>query len=334
MAGAAPAAAGDAPAAERPDSRGWVAAASDATEVALFRPAAWPVALAGFLVRGGLVAFVLPIVVLPTVTGLTTALGPVIILLALAGANPTVVPLIASVAATLLVWFLVGGLVGASADVVLVRWFGSILGGRLGRLDDRAPGRAAWGQVWRVFVVRSIALLPLAPALGWALIRVVVAVYREVTTPGDVTAPLVLRVVEAVPDALILLGLAWLVSEAVGALAVRWVVLGGRGVLGSFVGAGRSIVSAPIGLVATAILATGGSILLIVPPLLLSSWTWDAARRAVLGEPGPGVILVPTVLVIVWFAGLALAGLASAWRSALWTAEVLRTGGRRPTRVH
>jgi hypothetical protein len=124
--------------------------------------------------------------------------------------------------------------------------------------------------------------------------------------------------------------LAWLVSEAIGALAVRWVVLGGRGVPGSFVGMGRSIVSAPIGVLATAALATGGSVLLVAPPLLLSSWAWDAARRSVLGEPGPGVVLAPIALVAVWCVGLALAGLASAWRSALWTAEVLRSAERRP----
>ncbi len=323
-AGAAPAGVGEARVPAPTRTPGWLAGVADATEVALFAPLAWPVALAGFLARGGLAVFVLPIVVLPTVTGLATALGPVIILLALAGTSPAVVPLAAASGIAFLVWWIGGGLVGAATDVVLVRWFGATLGRRLGRPRDEAPGRTAWSLVWRAMVVRWVAHLLLVPALAWAVLRIVAAVYRELTAPGDVAVPLVFRVVSAVPEALLLLAVAWLVGETVGALAVRWLVLGDRSLAGSFGAAVRSLVRAPLGALATAALATGGSILLVAPPLVLSAWAWDAARRAILGELGPGVILAPVALVVVWCAGLVLAGVASTWRSALWTAEMLR----------
>jgi hypothetical protein len=325
-AGAAPAGVGEArvPAPTRTPS--WLAGAADATEVALFAPLAWPVALAGFLVRGGLAVFVLPIVVLPTVTGLATALGPVIILLALTGTSPTVVPLVAATAIALLAWWIGGGLLGAATDIVLVRSLGPTLGRRLGRPGAAPAGRGSWSLIWRAMVIRSAAHLLLVPAFAWAALRVVAAVYRELTTPGDVAVPLVFRVVASVPEALLLLAVAWLVGETVGALAVRWLVLDGRGVAGSFGGAARSLVRSPIGAVATAVLATVGSILLIAPPLVLSAWAWDATRRAILGELGLGVMLAPIALVVVWCAGLVLAGIASAWRSALWTAEMLRGG--------
>ncbi len=47
--------------------------------VTLTRPATWLVALAGFLIRGGIVWFLIPIVALPTPVGLANALGPSIV---------------------------------------------------------------------------------------------------------------------------------------------------------------------------------------------------------------------------------------------------------------
>ena len=42
----------------------------------LVRPSGWPLALARFLVRGGIIPFALPIVVLPTTVGIATFFGP------------------------------------------------------------------------------------------------------------------------------------------------------------------------------------------------------------------------------------------------------------------
>ena len=47
--------------------------------VTLSRPATWPLALAAFLVRGGILVILLPIVVLPTTVGLGTAFGPTLL---------------------------------------------------------------------------------------------------------------------------------------------------------------------------------------------------------------------------------------------------------------
>ena len=40
------------------------------------RPGLWPVALAGFLARGGIVLFVAPVVVAPSLVALATFIGP------------------------------------------------------------------------------------------------------------------------------------------------------------------------------------------------------------------------------------------------------------------
>ena len=44
--------------------------------IALARPRLWGLGLAGFLARGGIVLFVLPILTLPSVVGVTTFVGP------------------------------------------------------------------------------------------------------------------------------------------------------------------------------------------------------------------------------------------------------------------
>ena len=51
--------------------------------VTLATPATWPLALAAFLIRGGIVLVVLPIVVLPTPVGLGNAFGPTLTAIAL-----------------------------------------------------------------------------------------------------------------------------------------------------------------------------------------------------------------------------------------------------------
>ena len=51
--------------------------------VTLATPATWPLALGAFLLRGGIVLVVLPIVVLPTPVGLANVLGPVVTAIAL-----------------------------------------------------------------------------------------------------------------------------------------------------------------------------------------------------------------------------------------------------------
>ena len=53
----------------------------------LAHPLAWPVALAGFLVRGGIVVFLLPIVALPSPVGISDRIAPTLSSMVLGGAT-------------------------------------------------------------------------------------------------------------------------------------------------------------------------------------------------------------------------------------------------------
>ncbi len=92
---------------------------------ALASPRAWLVALAAALIRGGIVALLLPVVVLPTTTGLAIVLGPVVASVVLGGPTAEATGIVAAAIALGLVWLVAGGLVAATADVwldLLVRW--------------------------------------------------------------------------------------------------------------------------------------------------------------------------------------------------------------------
>ena len=56
--------------------------------VTLARPSTWVLALAAFLLRGGLLVFVIPIVVIPTPAGLADVVGPLLISFVFGGVSP------------------------------------------------------------------------------------------------------------------------------------------------------------------------------------------------------------------------------------------------------
>jgi hypothetical protein len=68
----------------------------------------------------------------------------------------------------------------------------------------------------------------------------------------------------------------------------------------------------------------------VTPILLAAGVIWDFLRRE-LSEAGVdgGLVLLLTMLAFVatWCAGLLVAGLAAAWRSAAFTVETVRTRG-------
>src|SRR4051812_50008281 len=80
----------------------------------------WPVALAGFLARGGIFALLLPIVVLPTPSGIADVIAPALTSFAFGLVSPSFIGIVAISAAFVAAWVLVGGLAGAWADVELV----------------------------------------------------------------------------------------------------------------------------------------------------------------------------------------------------------------------
>ena len=73
-------------------SRG--AALAGALLATLATPATWPLALAAFLVRGGLLVVVLPIVVLPSPVGLGNLLAPTLMTVVFRGVSVGVVVIV------------------------------------------------------------------------------------------------------------------------------------------------------------------------------------------------------------------------------------------------
>src|SRR3954462_12749069 len=97
----------------------WRASLVTGAMAVLERPVMWPVALAGFLARGGIFALLLPIVVLPTPSGIADVIAPSLTSFAFGLVSSAFIALVAISAAFVAAWVLLGGLAGAWADVEL-----------------------------------------------------------------------------------------------------------------------------------------------------------------------------------------------------------------------
>ncbi|HEY7590071.1 MAG TPA: hypothetical protein VH723_03710 [Candidatus Limnocylindrales bacterium] len=307
---------------------------------ALSSPATWPVALAGFLARGGLILFVAPIMVIPTPAGVSNVIAPWLVPFYFGILSAGFVGFALVGVTAVLAWIVAGGLVGAWADVELIRRGASNeemvpteVTDVPGATVPTAAPDAGRALVANVFIVRLAAHAPLAIALAWGAGRIYEATYLELTNPLEVVSPLVVRIASAVPDALLAVAVAWLVGEAAGSLAERSLVLdpGSRSLAGAFASGYRDLIRRPSAW-ATLALTTAG-LLLSLGPSLAGAWAgWSWARyvlRTV--DNGPAVVASIGAFVGLWLGGLALAAGVASWRSHAWTAEWLRH--RTPVRV-
>jgi hypothetical protein len=284
---------------------------------ALERPRWWLLALAGFLLRGGLLVFLLPIVILPTPAGLANAFAPTLVSFVFGSPSESFITLVILLTAGITTWLLVGGLLAAWIDVALIV---EAAASELGvAVRDRA------GLAWRALLVRLISHLPLAVILTWAVARLAEAVYAEIVSPGDVMTPIVVRVVLRIPEVIVLLVAGWLTGEAAGGLAVRHLAL--RPALTSRAALGRGwldLLSRP-SVAATLLLTTLVVALFSVPAAAAAGYAWGRLREALAGHADPvAVALTLCAFVGLWLAGLALAAVAVAWRSVAWTLEAGR----------
>jgi hypothetical protein len=285
--------------------------------VALGRADLWTISLAGFLVRGGVVLFLLPIAALPSPLDVANVFGPAVTAAALGGPNPELTRLVvlASVLGAALV--VLAFALGAATDVASIR---------AGADEFQAPGEPAGpAVVGRAFVVRLVALAPFALALAATIPAVVGATYHELIDPEELVTPLVIRVLRDVPDVVALLVAMWLAGEAIGGLAVRLAVLERRGVARSIVGALAVVVRRPLGALAVLGSSTILLVVLIGPALVATALAWRWVTFS-LRSPDDAAALVVGVLALaaLWLGGLALAGFGAAARGVLWTAFVLR----------
>lgn len=290
--------------------------------VTLTRPATWLVALAGFLIRGGIVWFLIPIVALPTPVGLANALGPSIVEFVFGGLTLGVVLLLIAGAGVVLAWVVGGGLAAAALELALVRDVAS----------DEAVAREGAiavpdGRTLRVLAVRLIAFAPLLVALAFGTTRIVAATYAELTLPSDTGTPIGWRVVSDVPDAVILIVVTWVIGEVLGALAARRVALGDPSIARALGGAVADAVRHPMRTAALYGAPTVALILVILPSAVAASVAWSGVR-ATLADPGSGLLtgLALVAFLVLWAGGLVLAGAVCAWRQATWTVAAVSHG--------
>jgi len=175
--------------------------------VTLATPATWPLALATFLIRGGVVLILLPIVVLPTTVGLGNLFGPTLTVVAFGSVPVQVIVAAGAVGVVALAWLVIGGWLAAALEAegarIVARDEEVVALGQV----DIAPGANAAtssGSVGaRILVARLIAYAPLALVVALGSVRLVFVTYRELTSPIDVSTPIALRVLRGSPEVVV-----------------------------------------------------------------------------------------------------------------------------------
>lgn len=277
----------------------------------------WLLALAAFLVRGGVLIVVVPLLVLPSPAQLASVVPVTVSGTGLAHPTPALVAILVVTGLVTFAVVVTTTVVGTWLDAALVDATAA---------DEEVEALAPTAGLRRVplesaLEVRLTAHLPTAVALGFGAFAFTDALTAELLSPSP-GRPLLLQVLQRAPLAAAFVVVAWIVGEAWGGLALRRLVAT-TSTLGAL-RAGLTDLVRPSGL-ATLVVT---SAVVALPVIAL----WLAARRAfdrlwpLLVEPADGgsVLLALGLLVATWLAGLWLLGIALAWRSAAWTAEVLR----------
>ncbi len=304
-------------------SRSWGWWLLTAALVSLSRPSAWPLALAAFLLRGGIVALALPLLVLPTPSGIADVVYPSLRDLYLGNPARELVLAIAALAATAGVLFLGANLVAAWLETELVRAAADDEEAGPARL--RGPRQHGVGVVGRAFVVRLVAHMPLVVALVWGVGALADATYRELVRPTDAREAILLRVLASTPGPLVAVAVSWLAGEVAGGLALRRVVLHGDGVLGALRRAWRDLVAMPRTTLGTLILTDGALAVGVVSSVIASALAAERLRITLgLGLEGWELAFSLGLFVGLWLMTLVLAGLLTTFRSVAWTFEQLR----------
>jgi len=304
--------------------RGSLAVALLAT---LSRPRWWLLALAGFLVRGGILVVLLPIIAPPTVAGLMSFLAPTVIGEVISGGRGAPVAVVAIATALVVTAFLsISGWLGT--------WFDAALAGEAASSDELGhdaaePSGASMPGPDRPSGLGTARLGPhvlTAIAFVFAAARIFSVAYREATSPGAPTTPFVIRVFQGAPEAVIALVVAWVLAEAAGGLALRDLLLPGAGGGAAGRPARRSIVrgirdlASPRG-IATLLAVDLGVFVVVVPGWLATRHAWDQLRILLSGGAEVVDLAVGLGLFIgVAFGGVLLLAVALAWRSTAWTA--------------
>jgi hypothetical protein len=270
---------------------------------------------------------VAPILVVPSLSGLVTAIGPLVNRLVLGRVDPDVAATGAVVVALGVVALLGLLLFGGAVDAWLIGLAGTSL--------DLDASPAAHPTAARLAAARVLAHLPLLAVIALSLGPIVGATYRELVNPGDIGMPIAVRVIARESILVGFVVVTAILCDVLAALAVRAVALEDTSVLGSVpVGLGV-MVRRPLDTLTGAI----GSIvvtLVLIPPALFASAVAFEGLGSLLANGAEGAPAAAAgailFLVAIFLGGLILAGIATAWRSFAWTAVYARATGMGPSR--
>ncbi len=300
--------------------------------VTLVRPAIWPLALATFLLRGGIVIVLAPVIAIPSAVGFGNAVAPTVTAIVFGRLSTAEVALAAGVALGCLLILMVGALVAAAAEAELTRIVAddeevaAVAGGRVVAVEPAAE--SGTGVAGRILAVRLIAFLPLGFALVWGSVRIVAVAYRELTVPSDTATPIALRVLAGAPEVVALVLVTWLLGQAIGAIGARRVVLGGASVPSALAAGIGRLLRHPGRTIVLQILPLVALVLVLVPSAAAAVTAWDALRASL--STGGSVLAslgLVALFVALWLGGLLLAAVISAWRAAAWTVDAAGTFG-------
>jgi len=299
--------------------------------VTLGRPAWWLLALAGFLVRGGFIVFLIPIVVLPSPLAISNVVAPFIVPMALGRIGPEMIALLIAGGAGLFAWLLLGGAIAAATDLALTRDAVAAAADEGVATPPEGPAsidseRRDRGLVGTILAARLIAWLPLAAALAIGLVRIVAVTYVELTRPAEVESPLALRVALGAAGELAVMAVAWVFGELVGGLASRWIVLDRAPTGPALAAAARDVVRRPASTLLPWLVTTLMLLLILGGRGGAASVAWPRVTVALANRtPDVATVAISLLLfVAIWLAALVLGGLFAAVRCSVLTFEHLR----------
>lgn len=293
-----------------------------ALKLTLARPGWWAVAAAGFLARGGIVLFLAPLIALPNPVTVTLIFG----VDSISGAGLPSQRFIVTIVVLAL-----SALAAIAAMVVVAAWSDVALFERVtseARPDEAEPGRPPRdaGGLPTVIWLQVLALLPGLVAFVLAVPAIRNAVISEFLFPSAPEVPFLARVIEGAQGPLLRVAVLLGAGEALATVVTR-LYLGGRtggSTAALYVGAMLRFVARPITSAVTWLVGWGVLVGALVLGLSAVELAWAQVRAALL-DPAlalPGAAAVSVPFVAIWIGALALAGIASTFRSTLWTLTV------------
>lgn len=272
-------------------------------------------ALAGFLVRGGILLLLIPIVEVPTTAAMANTFGPTLVGFVFGGVSPAFVVLVGSIVGAAAAWLILGGLAGAAIDLALIR--GAAASADLEPVAD--PSRTGAGTA---LAARLLAHLPTVAVIAIGAAPLVDAAYQELIHPGDPTLSVPVRVILRVPAVVGALVAAWVLGEAVGGLAVRHLA-SGAGLSRAFLLAARDLIH-PVGILVL-VVADGAVLGAAALGWTALGFVFDEIRRGSRESPSAVELALGFALLsIAWLGAAGVLALATAWRSSAWTFAVAR----------